>query len=259
MYRSGKFVYVYAMNLMTIERDAWFQALRPGGMRELFEHLPNTLYFAKDRKLRLMAGNRAFTERCGYQREQDMIGHVDREIFPAELVAKYRADDRVVISSAKPLIGIVELFPNPLGEPEWFVTDKVPLFRADGAVAGLCGSVRSYEGARAALQPYLDLLPVMDYLKEHYAEKVSIKNLAKNAGISMRHLQRRFQETFKTTPRSYIMKLRVLNACDLLLKTNFSITAIALQVGFYDHSVFSRMFSKVMGISPRTYRKQHLS
>lgn len=257
MYRNGKFVYDCDMNPLNAERDAWFGDLQPGGMRALFEHLPNTLYFVKDRDLRLMAGNRSFIERCGYTREEELIGHVDREIFPAELAAKYRADDRIVISTAKPLIGIVELFPNNLGEPEWFVTDKVPLFRRDGEVAGLCGTVRSYEGARAALQPYLDLLPVMDYLKTHYAENVSIANLAKQAGISMRHLQRRFRETFKTTPRDYIMRLRVLNASDLLLKTNLTVTEIALQVGFYDHSVFSRMFSKVMGLSPRAYRKEH--
>ncbi len=57
-----------------------------------------------------------------------------------------------------------------------------------------------YEGARVALQPYLDLLPVIEYLKEHYDENVSISDLAKRVGISMRHLQRRFQETFKTPP-----------------------------------------------------------
>ena len=245
------------MESLILEREAWFRSLRPGGMRELFEHLPNTLYFAKDRDLRLMAGNHAFTERCGYRREEELIGHVDREIFPAELAAKYRSDDRIVITTGKPLIGIVELFPNPMGEPEWFVTDKVPLFNPDDEVVGLCGTVRSYEGARVALQPYLDLLPVIDYLKAHYDENVLISNLAKQVGISMRHLQRRFQETFKTTPREYIMRLRILNACDLLLKTTLSVTEIALQVGFYDHSVFSRRFSKMMGASPRAYRKMH--
>ncbi len=72
-----------------LARDTWFGSIRPGGMRELFEHLPNTLYFVKDRDLRLMAGKRAFTERCGYRREEDLISHVDSEIFPAELAAKY--------------------------------------------------------------------------------------------------------------------------------------------------------------------------
>lgn len=239
------------------ERDSWFAGLRPGGMRELFEHLPNMLYFAKNHELRLMAGNRAFVERCGYACEADMIGHVDREIFPEELAEKYRADDREVIDSARPRLGIVELFPNQLGEPEWFVTDKVPLWAADGTVAGLCGTVRSYEGARVALQPYLDLVPVIDHLKSHYNEPVSISAVAKRAGMSVRQLQRRFQTTLKTTPRQYVMKLRVLAACDLLLNTDLNVTEIALQTGFYDHSVFSRKFSSLMGMPPRAYRKKH--
>lgn len=225
-------------------------------MRELFEHLPNTLYFAKDHALRLMAGNRAFVERCGYPGEEAMIGHSDREIFPAELAEKYRADDEKVIETGQPLLGIVELFPNRLGEPEWFITDKVPLFSMDGGVAGVCGTVRSYEGARAELQPYLDLVPVTEYLKAHYHENVSISAMAKRAGMSVRQLERRFQSTFKTTPRHYIMKLRVLAACESLLNTDLPITEIALTVGFYDHAAFSRQFSNIMGLSPRAYRKK---
>ncbi len=239
------------------KRDSWFAGLRPGGMRELFEHLPNTLYFAKDRECRFMAGNQAFVTRCGYSNEESIIGRSDREVFPAELAEKYRADDERVLESGEALRGIVELFPNCLGEPEWFITDKVPLLAMDGTVAGLCGTVRSYEGAHAELQPYLDLVPVTEYLKSHYHENVSIAALARQAGMSVRQLERRFQNTFRTTPRHYVMKLRILAACESLLNTDQSITQIALKVGFYDHAAFSRQFSRVMGLSPRAYRKRH--
>ena len=225
-------------------------------MRELFEHLPNTLFFVKDRERSLMAGNQAFVERCGYGSEDEMIGHVDKEIFSEELAAKYGSDDREVVRTGKSLIGMVELFPNQLGDPEWYVTDKVPLYSAAGELAGLCGTVRSYEGAREALQPYLDLVPVIDHLKEHYRESVSISDMAKLAGVSVRVLQRRFQETLKTTPREFTMKLRVHAACELLNKGKASMTDVALQVGFYDHSVFSRQFSRLMGISPSAYRRR---
>lgn len=230
--------------------------LQPGEMRVLFEHLPNLLYFAKDTQLRLMAGNRAFVERCGFRDEAEMIGHWDREIFPPELAEKYRQDDRRVIESGEPMTGIVELFPNRVGEPEWFITDKIPLLDRRGKVAGLCGTVRSYEGARAELQPYLDLVPVTDYLKEHYAEKLAVAELSRLAGMSVRHLERRFRETFKTTIRSYVMRLRVLEACELLAASGIPVTEIALRVGFYDHSAFSRKFSEVMGVTPRGYRKK---
>ena len=134
---------------MSIEATAkrWFENLRSGGVRGLFEYLPNMLYFAKDTELRLMAGNRAFVERCGFREESEMIGKADRDIFPPELAEKYSQDDRRVTETGEALTGIVELFPNRMGEPEWFITDKIPLWDRRGNTAGLCGMVRSYEGA----------------------------------------------------------------------------------------------------------------
>lgn len=237
-------------------RRAWLDGLRPGSVQGLFEYLPDTLYFAKDAQLRLMAGNRAFVERCGFAREEDIVGLSDYEIFPMDLAEKYHTDDEHVLTSLEPLIGIVELFPNRVHDPVWFITDKIPLFDQQGEVAGLCGMVRSFEGAHASLQPYLELLPVIDYLKANYAHKISMLELAKMVGMSVRKLQRRFKDTFKTTPQSYIARLRVLQACDLLINTRLQITEIALAIGFYDHSAFSRKFSELMGVPPRAYRKR---
>ena len=234
----------------------WFGNLRPGMARELFEYLPNMLYFAKNTDLKLMAGNRAFVLRCGFSSESEMIGKTDLEIFPVEMAEGFGQHDRQVIEEGKALTGIVELFPNRMGEPEWFVTDKIPLYDRDGKVAGLCGMVRSYEGARAEIQPYLDLVPVMEYLKKNYSGKVSIPELAKLAGMSVRQLERRFKETLKTTPQHYVLKLRILEACELLSSSRMAITEIALQVGFYDHSAFSRKFSSMIGVTPRDYRKR---
>lgn len=233
----------------------WFTALEPGSVRHLFEHLPYTLFFAKNAAGQLMAGNQRFVERCGFPSEALMIGHVDAEIFPSNMAAKYRADDLRVMETREPLIDLVELFPNRQGIPEWYITDKIPLFDREGRVAGVCGTVRSYEGSKRALQPYLELLPVVDYLKEHYAERLSIKQLARMAHLSLRQLERKFRDTFKTTPQRYIQRLRILAACDLLKETSLTITEIALRVGFYDHSAFSRQFAAQMGMPPRAYRK----
>ncbi|MDA7501028.1 AraC family transcriptional regulator [Akkermansiaceae bacterium] len=249
------FVYKSDMSPHEIKRQ-WIEKLCPGQVSELFNYMPDTLYFVKDLALRLMAGNQTFVERCGFQTEEEMIGKSDREIFPIEMAEKYMNDDRKVIASKEPLIEIVELFPNQIGEPEWFVTNKIPLFDQDGKVAGVCGLVKSFEGVRTSLQPYLDLLPVTEYLKNNSASKVSMPDLAKSIGMSVRKLQRRFQETFKTSPQKYVGRLRILEACELLVKTKLPVTEIALQVGFYDHSAFSKKFSELIGMSPRDYRKR---
>ena len=243
--------------MMTLEEaHEWSLSLAPGAGRALFDRLPNVLYFAKDRELRLMAGNKGFVARCGKTSETEIIGLTDLELFPLELAEKYRQDDLHLLATGKPISGIVELFPDHLGEPEWFVTDKVPLYDRHGRIAGLCGMVRSYEGARIELQGYLDLRGITQYLKENYAEQISNDDLARIAGLSTRHLERRFRETFKTSIHQYLIRLRVLKSCDFLANSAMSVTEIAIHVGFYDHSAFSRRFREMVGVSPAEYRKR---
>ncbi len=234
----------------------WLRRLHSDGLRPLFEHLPGTLFFAKNTDGEIMMGNRAFVERCGCTSEAELIGRIDQDIFPPHLATKYREDDLEVIRTGHPITGIVEIFPDRHGEPEWFLTDKLPLFDQAGEVVGVCGIVRSYEGSRRALQPYLDLAPVADYIKAHRDQPISVKHLAQMAGLSVRQFERKFFETFRTTPKHYLMRLRVLYACDELLETSQSITEIALAAGFCDHSAFARHFRKHMGVSPREYRAQ---
>ena len=81
-----------------------------------------------------------------------------------------------------------------------------------------------------------------------------MEDLAIRAGMSVRKLQRRFVKTFGTTVQDHVARLRILKACELLVNTPMAVTEIAGQVGFYDHSAFSRKFSNKMGVSPRAYR-----
>jgi PAS domain S-box-containing protein len=232
------------------------EELPSGQFRHLFDHLSGTLFFAKDRKGRLMAGNPAFVKRCGFAREEQIIGLTDQQIFPPRLAEKYHRDDERVIATRQPMLGLIELFPNSQGRPEWFITDKLPLFDKDGAVTGLCGTVRSYEEQRAAIQPYLELAGVAEHLKANFRERLEVSELAEIAGLSVRQFERKFRKTFQTTPRSYLMRMRVIKACELLSGSNLPITEVALDSGFYDHSDFSRQFRKHMGQAPTAYRRE---
>lgn len=238
----------------TLQQE-WMERMPAGQFRSLFDHLPGTLFFAKDRQARLMGGNPAFVRRCGFREEKEILGLFDADIFPPRLAGKYLKDDMAVIHSGRPLLGLIELFPNISGQPEWFVTDKLPVFDIEGNVAGLCGTVRSYEEQRAAILPYLELADVAESLKENFRKPLDIHRLAKIAGLSERQLERKFRATFQTTPRSYLIKMRVVNACRFLSDSRLSLTEVALEVGFYDHSDFSRQFKRHMGESPTEYRQ----
>lgn len=238
-------------------RQQWTGNLLPGQFRVLFDHLPGTLFFAKDREGRLMAGNPAFVERCGFKREEEIVGITDGMIFPAKLAEKYRRDDERVMATGKPLLGLIELFPNRDGKPEWFITDKLPLFDHDGRVCGLCGTVRSYEAQRAAMLPYLELAVVADHLKTCYREKLDLPSLARMVGMSVRQFERKFRATFQMTPRDYLIRMRLIAACELLARSNQALTAIALECGFYDHSDFARQFRRHLGQTASQYRAEH--
>ena len=250
MYEIGLFVYFYDISSACVSE--WIETLRSGTVRDLFECLPDLMYFAKDSHLRLMAGNRAFVHHCGFKNESELIGKTDHEIFPPQMAEKFAQDDRQILESGKAMNDMVELFPNEMGMPGWYTTDKIPLFTRSGEIAGLCGLVRSYQ-----VEGDEELKSVTEMFMKNFAKKNSMSAIAKGAGISVRQMEQRFQEVYKTTPIQYVMRLRVLRACEMLTTSHQPVTSIALEVGFYDHSAFSRKFSELIGESPRAYRNRY--
>ena len=105
------------------------------------------------------------------------------------------------------------------------------------------------------LSPYMEMNQALEYVRTHYAESIRIEDLARLCGMSFSQFERRFRKTFHISPLQHITQVRIRAACNLLTTTRDTIAAIALDVGFYDHSHFSRAFKKVMGVSPSLYRK----
>lgn len=236
-------------------RHEWTELLPPGQFRHLFDHLPGMFFFAKDLNSRLMAANPALVKRLGFKTEEEAIGVIDSQIYPPRLSEKYLKDDAQVFATRKPLLGLIELWPNSDGRPEWFITDKLPLFNIRGEVWGLCGTIRSFEAQRSAMLPYLELAAVAEHLKTHFRDKLDVPALARMAHMSVRQFERKFRATFQMTPRDYMIRMRVIEACELLVRTNQPVTTVALEAGFYDHSDFARQFRRHMGQTASQYRK----
>src|SRR5690606_7438591 len=164
-------------------------------------------------------------------------------------------DDETVLRNAAPLLDLIELFPTREGLPEWFITQKLPLFDLRGKVCGLCGIVQSYE--RMLDHSQRPVFQVVQYIRAHYTERLSIPDIAERFGFSQRQLERRFAETFRISPSQYHIRLRVLIASDRLKHGDESIASIAIDCGFYDHSSFIRHFKRTLGVTPLVYRKPY--
>ena len=102
-----------------------------------------------------------------------------------------------------------------------------------------------------------DLTPLITpiaYLERHYQESITVEQLAERSGLSVRHFNRLFQNTYHTSPGNYLLQYRIQKSEKLLHYTNMPIAEIAYQCGFNDSNYFSRQFRKIHGISPRQYR-----
>ena len=110
---------------------------------------------------------------------------------------------------------------------------------------------------RAAPSSYDRLSKALQYLHANHARPVTTSQLARMVGISHSQFTRRFRKLLGTTLRQYLLRIRVHAACRLLSGTDKSITDIAMEVGFYDHSHFTRTFSRPMGVAPLAFRKRH--
>lgn len=96
---------------------------------------------------------------------------------------------------------------------------------------------------------------ITEYLHEHFAEKISLDQIAKNMYLSPFYISKVFKEETGEAPINYLIKIRLENAKELLLNQNLSIKEIADAVGYEDAYHFSKIFKKHYGMSPVEYKK----
>ncbi len=94
------------------------------------------------------------------------------------------------------------------------------------------------------------------FIQLNYAEKVTLKDIAESAHISEREALRTFKKALGKTPFDYLTDYRMIQACDLLTRTDQSITEVAVNVGLTDGSYFGKLFKKQFGCTPSAFRKK---
>jgi AraC-like DNA-binding protein len=100
------------------------------------------------------------------------------------------------------------------------------------------------------------LRPVLDFLDEHFPERITVDDAAKMVHMSKSHFIRFFVNVIGQTFVIYINDLRVAKAERLLAATDIPIAELCQQVGFCDQSYFGKVFRKSTGTSPGEYRRK---
>lgn len=100
---------------------------------------------------------------------------------------------------------------------------------------------------------------MVNYLEKHYNEDISMKQIASIFHMTERYFSKFFKENIGISPKQYLILFRLNHAVELLEKTDYPVTKIALICGFTSLSSFYSSFHKTYQKSPTAYRKKHES
>lgn len=101
----------------------------------------------------------------------------------------------------------------------------------------------------------LDIERVHSLMQARIHEQLDLDTLAETVNLSKYHFVKKYKEITGTTPINHFIQLKIERACHLLDTTNNHVNEIAFAVGYEDAYYFSRIFKKLMGVSPSQYRK----
>jgi PAS domain S-box-containing protein len=226
----------------------------PDVLESLFDRVPDAVFFVKDRRGRYVVVNETLLQRCGIPHRQGLLGRTVDEVFPAPLGTSYAAQDRLVVETGVEIRDKLELHLYPGGSQGWCLTFKTPLRDTDGTIIGLVGISRDVQGADARRVEYRRLADAVEHMKTRYSESVRLEMLARVVGLSLDRFERLVKEVFGLTPRQLLTQTRVEAASRLLRDSRRTISDIAHDCGYSDHSAFTRQFRTTVGLTPRDFR-----
>lgn len=120
-------------------------------------------------------------------------------------------------------------------------------------------AVRTYYFDKYYTGDYRKLHDSIIYLKENFLNQdIRMEDVAEASGLSLSYFRKLFVKVYKISPRSYISRLRLKKADELLEYTNMSIAKISDSLKFENQYYFSNFYKKHKGISPQKYRNMQV-
>ena len=100
------------------------------------------------------------------------------------------------------------------------------------------------------------VLEMKDYIARHYNEELDLKELSRIFGFNYHYLSSYFNQHTKEGFSEYLNKIRIEKACEMLKDSQCTIAEVSRQSGYSDQSYFCRVFKKITGDTPSTYRRR---
>jgi two-component system response regulator YesN len=191
------------------------------------------------------------------ERQLDSVKSKVRELIKLLLKVKPPDVHNVKKEYSKLLRIIVEIFDkSPLDledDIELFVMEVPTISQLQEYTETLFRRLEKYAFANNKLSGYIST--VLEYIDKHYANPITLNELAGVVNLNTDYLSRLFKEEVGCNFITYLTQVRLENAAIMLRETDMKIYEIAEAVGYPNLSYFSRNFKKYHGVNPFEFKK----
>lgn len=131
---------------------------------------------------------------------------------------------------------------------------EVEMLEAAAALRSSLTQIVRWRSAPGAMTAADSVAAAAAWMREHLDEKITLEQAARRSCLSASHFSAMFRQRFGYAPIDWLIRQRIQLACSLLRSGPDKIEWIGRQVGIADPYYFSRLFRRVMGVSPREFR-----
>lgn len=117
-------------------------------------------------------------------------------------------------------------------------------------------SESQFDAKNTFCENYESLQKVYDYLYRNMKKEISLEDISHYVNITPTALCRSFKSKTRMTIFGFLNKIRIENACKLLVYSDLTVSQIAYESGFNSMAYFNRRFKEQTGMSPSEYREQ---
>jgi len=103
--------------------------------------------------------------------------------------------------------------------------------------------------------PTVRLNRVIDFMRQNYANEIRLEELAHLAGMSPHYFCELFKNSAGLSPHQYFLRCRIDRAKEFLRSPEFTVSRVAKATGFADQSHFTKVFRRIVGMTPTQFRQ----
>jgi len=184
-------------------------------------------------------------------------------VVPSDLTAHdvppASTGQRAAGERAAPLLSVVRLLDKAgqaLGrekcEAHQYIEKAAALLRAQSAA----DAPEEPAAARCRLAPW-QVARTTRFIDANLDKKIAIREIAATARLSPSHFSRAFRATVGLSPHAYVIRRRIERAQQMIRGADGQLSEIALECGFSDQAHLTKLFHRVVGVSPGAWRRAH--